>query len=454
MSEAALLASEKKLVRAPFMYKQWMVAGNTQAFIRMLTNDFGDFVHYRGILNFYVINHPDLIRQVLQKTNKKYDKGTDIYTRFRAVFKSGLVTSEGAHWAKQRKLIQPLLKPVFVRSLVPLMCESSAGMADEWSQSSGDGTMRNVARDMSRLTLEIAGKCLFSSDFEGYRTKIIEWSEFINEYSGMTPYPVIRSPWFPSPANFKMKRVLREFHDFVGALYDDRVRGGSKNQDLFSLLLGARHEELEGGMSREELTDEVVTMIFGGHETSATALTWAWSLLAQNKDVEAKLHEELDTVLNGRDPRPEDVSKLKYTKMVIDEAMRMGPPFWFENRNAIEEDELWGETIPEGSLIMFSRHAMHMHPEFWDNPTEFRPERFAPSASKERTKFAYIPFGGGPRICAGITFATIELVIALATLANKFTIELDESASTEVEAKLTMTPKGGVPAYIKLRNRP
>jgi cytochrome P450 len=326
-------------------------------------------------------------------------------------------------------------------------------MAGEWAQSVTNGDLRNIAKDMSRLTLEIAGKCLFSNDFEGYRNDIIEWSEFINEYSGMTPYPIVRSPWFPSPANFKMKRVLRDFHKFVGDLYDERVRADTQRADLFSLLLGARHEEVEGGMNREELTDEVVTMIFGGHETSATALTWAWFFLAQNPEVEARLHEELDTLLDGRDPKPEDVSKLKYTRMVIDEAMRMGPPFWFENRNAIEEDELWGEKIPKGSMIMFSRHAMHMHPEFWDTPTEFKPERFASSASKDRTKFAYIPFGGGPRICAGITFATIELVIALATLANRYSIELDASASMEVDARLTMTPRGGVPARIVLRKR-
>ena len=453
MSDTALTERERKLVRAPFMYKQWMVANDTQAFIRMLTNDFGDFVYYRGLLNFYVINHPDLIRQVLQKTNKKYDKGTDIYKRFRAVFQSGLVVSEGDHWSKQRKLIQPLLKPAFVRGLVPLMGESSVSMAKEWADSAEGGGLRIIAKDMSRLTLEIAGRCLFSDDFGDYREKIIEWSDYINEYSGLTPYPVIRSPWFPSPANIKMRKVLREFHDFVGKLYDSRLSADTKNDDLFSLLIDARHEEVEGGMSRKELTDEVVTMIFGGHETSATALTWAWYYLAQNRDVEAKLHEELDSVLEGGELKTEHVPKLKYTRMVVQEAMRMGPPFWFENRNAIEEDELWGEKIPKGSIIMFSRHALHNHPEFWDEASVFKPERFAPSASKERDKFAYVPFGGGPRICAGITFATMELVVALATLANDYTIEVDASASDEVEARLTMTPKDGIPARIVKRKR-
>ena len=343
MSETSLAQRERKLVRAPFMYKQWLVASDTQAFIRMLTDEFGDFVHYRGLLNFYVVNHPDLIRQVLQKTNRNYDKGTDIYKRFRSVFQSGLVVSEGAHWSKQRKLIQPLLKPGFVRSLVPLMLESSVSMASEWAKSTENGDTRNIARDMSRLTLEIAGRCLFSNDFGEYRDKIIEWSDYINEYSGLTPYPVIRSPWFPSPANIKMRRVLKEFHDFVGGLYDSRIAGGEKSSDLFSLLIDARHEDVDGGMSRTELMDEVVTMIFGGHETSATALTWAWYYLAQNRDVEKKLHAELDAVLEGQELSPEHVPKLKYTRQVIHEAMRMGPPFWFENRNVVEEDEFLKE---------------------------------------------------------------------------------------------------------------
>lgn len=438
-------------MRAPFMYKQWMVAGDTMSFLRMLTQEFGDFVHYRGLLNFYVVNHPDLIRQVLQKTNDRYDKNTDIYRRFKSVFKTGLVTSEGAHWMKQRKLIQPLLKPTFVKSLIPLMCESTANMAKVWATSAASGEPRMIAQDMSALTLEVAGRCLFSNDFDGFGEDIIRWSEYINTYSGLTPYPVVRSPWFPSPSNLKMRLILREFRTFVGSLYDQRMAKANKGDDLFSLLIQARDDDSQNGMSRETLVNEVVTMIFGGHETSATALTWCWYFLSKNPDVRANLHRELDEVLCGKNPGPEHLPKLKYTRMVIDEAMRMGPPFWFENRNACKDDELWGERIPKGSLIMFSRHAMHMHPDFWEEPTQFRPERFATTASKDRTKFAYIPFGGGPRICAGITFATIELVIALATLANRFSLEPMQSDKLEVEARLTMTPRDGVPARIVLR---
>lgn len=449
-TETQTTSTDQRLVKAPLLYNQWKLASCPAHFFDDLANKYGDFVQYRGVFGFYFVNHPDLVKQVLKDTNRSFDKNTVLYDRFRNVFGDGLVTAEGALWKKQRQLIQPMFSPSAVKMFFDVMLSSTERTAKRWEGMSQDQTVFNVANEMNQLTLEIAGRTLFHDGFNNVSKKIESWTHTINHYSAQPPLPIVSQPWFPSPSNYKFNKVMREFHQFLSEMIDKR-----KNQDgpadLLTILLNAKNEMGEP-MSEFQLMKEVLGMIVGGHETSSSALTWVWYQLCKNPQIEAKLHAELEEVLGSRAPTLEDIPKLKYTRMIIEETTRLHPPFWFENRNTMEDVEMWGHTIPKGSTIAFSRYSLHRHPDFWDNPDEFNPDRFDLSNEKnKRPVYAHVPFGGGPRICIGINFAIMELVVILATLAQKYRLTLHHSDKHVMQAQLTMEPKNGVKVQASIR---
>ncbi len=433
-----------KLVRPRWFYRQWMLAGNRALFFDRLVRDFGDFVHYRGLFDFHLVNHPDLVKRVLQETHDAYDKRSVVYDRFRNAFGDGLVVSEGAKWKRQRGLLQQLFGPVTVKRYFGAMVDAASGLADEWSRRTESGTVFDVAHDMNGLALEIAGRAFFRTGFDQSRDRIHAWTHTVNHYSSKPPLPVVRSFWFPSPLNRRLKRTLRELHAFLQELIDERrERGG--DEDLLSVLLQARDETTGEAMTDAEIRDEVLGMVIGGHETSSAALTWTWYELHRHPEVEARLHEEVDEVLGDGPLDVEDVGRLEYTRMVVEEALRLHPPFWFENRNVVRETALGGERLPAGSLVAFSRYSLHRHPDFWNDPERFDPERFRPGQEENRrSTYASVPFGGGPRICIGLHFAMLELVVVLALLARRHRLVVDASDRHEMAAALTMHPKYGV----------
>ena len=436
-------STQQSLVKAPLLYHQLKLSQKPAEFFDDLANNFGDFVQYRGAFSFYFINHPDLVKQVLKGTNSLFDKNTVLYDRFRNVFGDGLVTAEGEVWKKQRQLIQPIFAPSAVKMFFDIMLSSAERMADRWQDYAKKQTTFNVANEMNQLTLEIAGRTLFHDGFNEVSHKIGDWTHTINHYSAQPPLPIVSQLWFPSPTNLKLNKVMREFHQFLSEMISKRKNHDGPT-DLLTILLNAKNEAGEP-MSEFQLMKEVLGMIVGGHETSSCALTWIWYQLCKNPDIEAKLHDELQEVLGGRTPTLQDIPKLKYTRMIIDEATRLHPPFWFENRNTKEDVEMWGHTIPKGSTIAFSRYSLHRHPDFWENPDKFDPERFDSSNEKnKRPSYAHVPFGGGPRVCIGINFAIMELVVILATLAQRHRLNLHSSDKHVMQAQLTMEPKHGV----------
>lgn len=439
------------LTHAPFVHKQWLLAGNRAYFFDTLVKEFGDFVRYRGLFNFYLINHPSLVRQVLMETHKTFDKRSAIYRRFANVFGRGLVVAEGQQWKRQRRLMQPLFGPVAVQKYFGLMVAAIEEMLLGWERRFRNSEVFDVAPEMKTLTLHIAGQALFSDGFRDSAQRIAEWTEVINRYAAKPPIPIVRDFWFPSPVNFRLKTALKEFHHFISELIERRSAGGHED-DLLAILLASRHEDTGEPMSREELIDEVLGMIIGGHETSSSALTWVWYELAQNPSVAERLRAEIDTVLQGRIPSLEDLPKLRYTRMVIDETLRLHPPFWFENRNVTEETELGGAVLPKGSLVVFSRYSLHRHPDFWQDPERFDPERHDPDHPENtRASHALIPFGGGPRICIGINFALMELVLAVAMTTQRWHLRVARDTRHEMAARLTMEPKFGLRVSLEPR---
>ncbi len=440
-----------KLARPPWMAQQWRLAGNRALFFDRLTRQYGDFVYYRGLFNFYLVNHPTLVKQVLQETNHSFDKNSVIYDRFRAPFGNGLVVAEGTEWKHRRGVMQPLFGPRTVERYLSTMVDTAEHTAQRWSREYRSQVVFDMGHEMNRLALEVAGRVLFHKGFDSSRAAIHRWTDTINRYAGKPPLPIVRSYWFPSRMNRLMKQTLAEFHQFLQQMIDDR-RNAEGGNDLISRLLAAQHDTTGETFSDSEVRDEALGMMIGGHETSSAALTWAWYELARHPDVAARLHEELDRVLGRRSIELSDVSQLVFTRMVIDETLRLHPPFWFENRNVREAVELGGERLEQGSLVVFSRYSLHRHPDFWSDPERFDPTRFTPgSEENNRASHAYVPFGGGPRVCIGVHFATLELVVLLATFARQFVVEIDTSDRHVMAANLTMVPKFGL--RVRLRRR-
>lgn len=440
-----------KLARPRYMYRQWRLAGNRAMFFDRLVNEFGDFVHYRGLFSFYLVNHPALVKQVLQETNKSFDKNSVIYDRFRNAFGNGLVVAEGERWQRQRKRMQPLFGHQAVQRYFDLMVDSVEQMEQRWNSFCDRKEVFDVAEQMNHVTLQIAGRALFHDSFDQVADKISHWTHVINTYSAKPPLPIVRSFWFPSRINRELKACLGEFHTFLREMIEQR-RTQNGDSDLIGRLLAARDEDTGQSMSDQEIAEEALGMIIGGHETSSAALTSAWYELDRHPDVRAKLHAELDAVLGSGPLKLEHLPKLVYTRMIIEETIRLHPPFWFENRNAVEDVELGGEKIPQGSVVVFSRYSLHRHAQFWKNAQQFDPQRFLPDHEEnKRSSYAYVPFGGGPRVCIGVHLAMMELVVVLALLARRFNGILDKSNRHEMAANLTMTPKHGV--LVRLERR-
>ena len=441
-----------RLAEPHAFYLQWMLAGNPARFLERLIHDHGDFIRYRGIISFHLINHPALVHQVLKNTHRHYDKNSHVYNRFRNAFGDGLVTAEGERWKRQRKLLQPIFGPASIRRFFDLMRDAATGTTERWSTRAVNGEVFNIARDMERLTLEIAGRSFFSQAFDQMADRISRWTLAINRYCAIPPLPVISDLRFPTPLNLRLRRVLSEYREFLHGLIRERMAGDMKD-DLLGVLLTAKDEESGEVMSEDELAEEVLGMVIGGHETSFTALTWIWHELHRHPEVEQRLVEEIQAVCGSEPLTLEQIPRLKLAHMVIQETLRLHPPFWFENRNTISDVELAGVSIPQGSMVVFSRYSLQRHPDFWECPDEFRPSRFDPDLPENpETSHAHIPFGSGPRVCIGRHFAMMELITILTTVLQRYRVVVDASDRHVMAARVTMVPKHGLKVRLESRS--
>lgn len=435
-----------ELIAAPPFSKTWMIARNPATFIEHLIQNHGDFIHYKGLLDFYLVNHPALTRTILKETHRDFDKNSRIYHHFRNVFGNGLVTAEGEAWKRKRKLMQPVFTPAASLNFFPGMLHATERTIASWEKFSQENLTLDIAEEMNHLTLDIAGRSFFGDGFNNSAKRIRSWTEAINRYSAKPPLPLISNLHFPSPTNLLVRKMMKDFRHFMRGLIHERLHAPPQD-DLLGILLSTQT------MDEAEICEEILGMIVGGHETAATALTWFWYELHHHPEIEQNILAEISSVIGTQPLTPEKLCKLTLTDRALNETMRLHPPFWFENRNTIQEIELGGVKIPKGSMVAFSRYSLHRHPDFWGNPNTFDPSRFDPEKpGNPGTTSAYIPFGGGPRICIGRHFAMMELLVIAVTVLQRYHITIDPTDRHQMAAKLTMAPKHGL--IVTLKKRP
>jgi cytochrome P450 len=433
-------------------------------FVRALRNSaiesFAQEAYERDIIerkllgrSLFVVNEPGAIKHVLIDNAANYQK-TEITRRIlEPGLGKGLITSEGETWRAHRRTMSPAFDIRSIAAYTPVMTAAAEELLAQWDAVPA-GTAVDVATSMMEVTLNIISRTMFSNDSDDI-VAIMERSagryqlEMRPNIMDMMGWP----KWLAGlPRRNVAARTLGEFDRVVDRLIKERSRDpGSYPKDLLARLVAARDEQTGSGMSAQEVRDHVITIFLAGHETTAMALTWTWFLLSQHPHVEAKLHAEIDSVLDGRAPTHDDLGKLIYTRMVIDESMRIYPPVHTIARQAIGEDILLGQRIPKGSTVMISPWLLHRHVKLWDNPSVFDPERFSPERSSGRARFSYLPFGGGKRICIGAAFSLAEGTILLATLARRYRLRLAPGHRVEPQGLITLRARYGMKMLLQPR---
>jgi cytochrome P450 len=414
-------------------------------FVTQMAREYGDVAFfYFGPQPMVLLNEPEAIRDVLVTHSKNFMKGEGLQ-RAKRLLGEGLLTSEGEFHLRQRRLMQPAFHRQRIAGYAATMVEFAERMSQRWQP----GAQMDIAREMMHLTLAIAGKTLFDADVEGEADEIGNaLSEAMTQFNRLTlPF----AQWLeklPLPATRKFQQARARLDATIYRMIAERRRSfeasGEDRGDLLSMLLAARDTEGDGtGMTDEQLRDEAMTIFLAGHETTANALTWTWYLLSQHPEVEAKLHAEVEQVLHGRLPRAEDYPRLRYTEMVLAEAMRLYPPAWIIGRRALQDYSINGYDIPARTIILMSQYVTHRDSRWFPEPERFDPERWTPEAKETRPKFSYYPFGGGNRICIGEQFAWMEGVLVLATVAQRWRMRLLAGHQVELEPIVTLRPKHG-----------
>jgi cytochrome P450 len=414
---------------------------------------YGDVVRMRfGFTRVCILNHPDHIQQVLQTNNRNYDRKTYGNRVVRIVSGLNLLTSDGDYWLGQRRLMQPAFHRQRVGGFGDVMTGATARMLEAWD--AGDGAV-DAHREMMRLTLEIVGRALFQVDLTSEASQLGEGFGEGMTYVNYRLNTIAFAPlWIPTARNRRLKKAVKTVDEVLFAMIDERRRGGEERDDLLSMLLAARYEDTGEPMTDEQLKNEAGIIIAAGHETTANALTWAFYLLSADPEAEEQLHREVDSVLGGRTPDVSDLPSLPYTRMVVEETMRLYPPAWIlAGRRAIEDDLIGGYRVPAGTQVLIAPYTVHRHPDFWPDPERFDPLRFAPEKEAGRPRFAYIPFGGGPRLCIGNLFALTEAQLILAMVAQRYSLRLQEGREVVPDPIFTLRVKGGLPMTLISRGK-
>ncbi|MBW3637667.1 MAG: cytochrome P450 [Armatimonadetes bacterium] len=393
----------------------------------------------------FLFNHPDAVREILQTKPECFVKSRALEFA-KMLLGEGLLTSEDPFHRRQRALMQPAFHHKRVKSYAASMTHYAAQMRDEWK----NGQVVDMHHEMMALTLSIVGKTLFNSDV-GEEAHVVERA--MNAVMPLFNRAFL--PWgallnrLPLPATRRFHRAKADLDATIARIIAEHKTSGDVG-DLVSMLLLARDED-GAPMSDAQVRDEALTIFLAGHETTANALTYTWHLLAQNPEAEAKLHSEIDAVLADRDATLEDVENLPYTQMVFAEAMRLYPPAWALGRRAIQDCEIFGYPIPKGAIVLVSQWTLHRDARFWSEPLQFNPERFTEENKASRPKFAYFPFGSGPRTCIGESFAAMEGALLIATLAQKWRAISLTTQPLKLQPLITLRPRDAVMMRLERR---
>jgi len=408
--------------------------------------EFGDIFHYRaGWVHVYFLNHPALIESVLLNQHQNFTKER-VVRNSRWFLGDGLVTSEGAHWLRQRRLSQPAFHRERIASYAHTITDYAQQMLADWK----DAETRDVHEEMMNLTVKIVAKVLFGVELAADCEKI---SSSLNVLMRQTAGGRMMLPaslrYLLLPVYLPLLRAVRQLDEIVYAIIAQRRSKGDAG-DLLSMLLAVRDED-GSSMTDQQLRDEAMTFLLAGHETTALALSWTWYLLSQHPEAEQRLHQELQQVLDGRAPTAADLPQLSYTEAVVKESMRLYPPVWGMGRSPIKPCEIGGYRVSPGCSVVMSQWIMHRDPRYFRDPVQFDPARWATEELKKLPRFAYFPFGGGPRVCIGAGFAMMEATLLLASIAQNFRLCLVPAHPVVPLPGFTLRPKYGIRVKLELR---
>jgi len=409
------------------------------ALMRRCFAQYGDvyriFAPSRGVYN-YVINHPRDVKRVLLSNHRNYTKGEGM-DRVKILLGNGIMTSEGDFWRRQRRMMQPSFHRRVLDRFGRLIHDVNEKYAARWAAKAAAGEPINLTEDLSELTLEIVLHSIFGTDLTRLERQL-----------GANPFEVVAKE---QNRDLKFAFRFRSLSKLIGDLIERRRREPEERFDFLEMLMAVRDRESDAPMSNKELIDEVMTLIVAGHETTAAALTWTWHLVSQHRETAAQLEAEADAVPEGTPLGLDAAESLAFTHQVIQESLRLYPPGWLFTRRTLEADELGGFAIGPRTDVFISPYLLHRHPEFWSEPEEFRPERFAGADAEERHKFAYIPFSVGPRHCIGENLALFEMLGHVSMMSRRFRLTRASNDPIELEAQINLRPRSNLMMKVEMR---
>jgi cytochrome P450 len=418
------------------------MARSSMKFFTTCAREYGDIVYLRFFgTPICLLTHPSDIEYVLVKNPSNFVKSRD-YRALKSVLGNGLLTNEGVPWQKQRKLVQPTFRHENTDRYADVMVLATTRMLDTWR----DGETRDVHQQMMALTLGIVAEALFGSDVSGHAGGVEQaLAVLMNQFEGMAGLAFLLPEKLPLPSTLKFRRSVAQLDKIIYAIIHERRLARGPSKDLLEMLLRSQDEE-GSRMSDEQLRDEVMTLFLAGHETTANALSWTWYLLAQHPEIEARLFQEISEVLRGKLPAAADVARLPYTEMVVKESMRLYPPAWAVGRQAVGEFEMGGYKFPAGTNVAILQWNTQRDARFFPDPEKFDPERWSAESLRRNAlpRFAYFPFGGGPRVCVGAGFAMMEAILLLATMAQRYRMTLVAKRKVKLMPSVTLRPRNGI----------
>jgi cytochrome P450 len=408
---------------------------------------YGDVVRLPlGPKTLHLFNHPDHAKYVLADNPTNYHKGIGLI-HARRVIGDGLLTSEGELWRKQRKTIQPAFQVKRLAKQLPAIAEEAEVLVSRLREHEG-GDPVDMREEMTGLTLGVLGRTLLDADLGafdsiGHSFEAVQ-DQAIFEMMSLGTVPI----WAPLPKQVRFRRARRDLQEIVDALAADRIANPGDQDDVVSRLIESASQEPDPQVARTRMRDELVTLLLAGHETTASTLSWAFYLADKHPQVWERLHAEAVEVLGGEPLTYQDLHRFKYTTMVLEEVMRLYPPVWILPRLAQEEDEIGGYHVPAGADVLICPYLLHRHPGFWEQPDSFDPERFNPDGATGRNRYAYIPFGAGPRFCVGNNLGLMEATLVLATVARDLRLRKVPDYKVVGEPMLTLRVRGGLPMTV------
>ena len=401
----------------------------------------------------YLLVHPNHVKHVLQDNHQNYRKGW-VFNRIKPYWGESLLTADGDTWRQQRRRVQPSFKREHTAGFAPIVTARTSEMLDRWETIASSRREVALYNEMTELALVIIGDVLFGVDLWADAAQMARAAQSAlavlkKRVAALAPLPL----WVPTADNRRFNGAMRMLNARISAIVAQKRGAGDAGRSFLAMLMTARDAETGAAMSDRQLHEEILGMLQQGHDTVGECLAWTWYLLSLHPEIERKLHQEVVEVIGDRVPTIADLPRLQYAAMVVHESLRVYPPVWVIPRDAIGEDEIGGSRIPAGATILLSPYLTHRHPEFWQNPEAFDPDRFLPERMRDRPRHAYFPFGGGPRLCMGVDMAMMETLLIIAMVVQRYRLHLVSGHREEPECILDMLPRHRVRATIQKRGQ-